>query len=175
MEEYSRQTEEDEERERRRKQRERSTPNERVDRQWRESAPQTVEQAKSRQKPGLKPEPETRTKGRAGETDLGIEWVDQRVGNSRSCYFNISTVAHNEIRATIKQRSYKRDYAATGSLKTQVTPVAPIGTKGLLVVTDVTTGEQLERPWTWVQIGWGGLGWLSRLWHGVKGLFTNEE
>jgi len=174
MEEFDSQAEENEEQEPRRKHRERSKPDDRPDHVWREPDEQTVRRTKSKQQPGMKTEPETRTEGRSGETNLHIECVDQWVGINRPFYFNISTIAGNEIRATVKQRAYKRDYAATGSLRTRLTPVAPIGTKGLLVVADLTTGEKLEQPWTWVPLN-GGPGWFSRLWRAVKGLFVNGE
>ena len=95
------------------------------------------------------------------------------MGVNRSVYFNISTAAGNEIQATVKRKAYKRDYGATGSPRTQVTPVAPIRTNGVLLVIDVSTGEKLEQPWTWIFLG-GGAGWLSRLWKNVRGLFTRE-
>lgn len=172
MKEFERQNEESEEQEHRRERRSRSKPDEPPEQIWHEPDEQTVTRTKSKQQPGMKPEPETRTTGRAGENNLQIEWVDQWVGNNKPMYFNISTVAGNEIRATVKQRAYKRDYTASGSLRTRLTPVAPIGTKGVLLVTDASTGEKLEQPWTWVSLS--GPGWLTRLWRGLRGLFTNE-
>ena len=173
MDELEREYDEEEEYERQRPESKGSKSTEPSRRGWDEVDEQALEQTKSKHTPGVKEEPQIRTKGRAGENNLRIEKVRQWVGIHLSSYYNISTVAGNEIQATVKQRAYKRGYAATGSLQTLVTPVAPIGTKGVIVVTDLTTGERLEQPWTWVPLN-GGAGWLSRFWKTVKGLFTND-
>ena len=165
---------EDEEYERQRSESKGSDLSKPAERVWNEVDEQGLEQTKSKHSPGVKEEPQIRTEGRAGESNLRIEKVPQWVGIHLSSYYNISTAAGNEIQATTKQRAYRRNYTATGSLRTLITPVAPIGTKGVIVVTDLTTGETLEQPWTWVPLN-GSAGWLSRLWRTVKGMFVNDD
>ncbi|MDH3725934.1 MAG: hypothetical protein OER77_00245 [Myxococcales bacterium] len=172
MDELEREYDEEEESERQRPESKRSKISEPLERARDEVDEQVLEQTKSKYTPGVEEEPEIRTMGRSGENNLRIEKVRQWVGIHLSSYYNISTAAGNEIQATVKQRAYKRGYGATGSLQTLVTPVAPIGTKGVIVVTDLTTGERLEQPWTWVPLN--GPGWLSRFWKTVKGMFTND-
>ena len=70
---------------------------------------------------------------------------------------------------TLEQRSYRKTYTGTGSLKTGLTPIAPIGTKGRVTVRDTTTGETTEQPWTWRPLG-RGIG-FGGLWNFVKRLF----
>lgn len=173
MDEIERENEEEQEYERERAESKRSRSSKPSERGWDEVDEQVLERTDAKDKPGIKEEAEIRTEGRAGENNLRIEHVVQWVGINRSGYYNISTAAGNEIQATVKQRAYKRDYGATGSLRTRVVPVAPIGTKGVLVVTDLTTGEKLERPWTWVPLN-GGAGWLSRIWQTVKDAFSSD-
>ena len=174
MDEHEREYDEEEEYERQRPESKGSDFSEPSERARNEIVEQGLEQTKSKHTPGVKEEPQTRTKGRAGESNLRIEKVPQWVGIHLSSYYNISTAAGNEIQATMKQRAYRRNYAATGSLRTLITPVAPIGTKGVIVVTDLTTGETLEQPWTWVPLN-GGMGWLGRIWRTVKGMFVNDD
>ena len=68
----------------------------------------------------------------------------------------------------MEQKSYRKIYQGTSSVQTDITPVAPIGTKGKLTVRDLTTGETVEQPWTWRAVagGWSGL------WELIKRLFT---
>jgi len=68
----------------------------------------------------------------------------------------------------MQQAAYSKTLSGTGVVHTPITPIAPIGTKGKLIIRDVATGETLERPWTWVSLGGGGgLG----LWEAIKRLF----
>lgn len=173
MDEQEREYDEEEEHERPEVESKPSKSSEALDREWSDVDDEARERTDAKDKPGIKEEADIRTVGRAGENNLRIEHVVQWVGIHRSGYYNISTAAGNEIQATVKQRAYKRDYGATGSLRTRVVPVAPIGTKGVLVVTDLTTGEKLERPWTWVPLN-GGAGWLSRIWQTVKDAFSSD-
>jgi hypothetical protein len=66
----------------------------------------------------------------------------------------------------LEQLSYRRVHNGSGALTTQVIPVAPIGTKGKVVVRDTTTGETVEQPWTWHVSGQGS----SRLWQLIKNM-----
>jgi hypothetical protein len=127
--------------------------------------------------PGMTmPEP-TVTAGRAGEKNLALEKFWTRVEGpvmgfscAYPCGFDVRTLAGNGLEVEMEQLSYKRTYDGTGSLKTQVIPVAPIGTKGRILVRDTTTGETLEQPWQWHLIGGsgGGEGLLSWLWNTIK-------
>ena len=84
----------------------------------------------------------------------------------RPAGFKVATLPGNGLEVVMEQRSYRRTYSGAGWLKTGLTPVAPLGTTGRLVVTDTTTGETREQPWTWHRIGGGGLG----LWAMIKRL-----
>lgn len=131
------------------------------------SAPVVTGKTQAGQKPGLNLEESKATAGRAGERNLGIEWIDVWVGNNRSARFNLKTSANNGLEVLVEQAAYKKTYQGTGTVHTQVLPVAPIGTKGRLTARDTTTGETLEQPWTWVSLGgWGGSG----LWEIIKRL-----
>jgi hypothetical protein len=111
---------------------------------------------------------EQRVLGRSGERNLQLKFTDVWLGSARSGRFNLETSAGNGLEATIEQDVYRRTYGGTGTLETQVLPVAPIGTKGKIVARDTTTGEVLERPFTWIDIGQDGGGGL---WEMIKRLF----
>ena len=115
---------------------------------------------------GLELEEAIVTAGRAGELNITIEkfWVE--VEGHLPAGFNVGTRPDHGLEVMLEQRSYRKGYSGTGSLKTGLTPIAPIGTKGRILVTDVTTGETLEQPWTWHRIGGGGLGF----WQTIKRL-----
>jgi len=105
--------------------------------------------------------------GRAGERNITIDkfWVE--VENNLPCGFDVATRPGHQLEVLLEQQSYRRTWQGVGSLKTGIVPVAPIGTKGRIHVTDVTTGETLEQPWTWHRIGGGGAGgW----WQAIKRL-----
>jgi hypothetical protein len=68
----------------------------------------------------------------------------------------------------MEQESYRKSYQGTSFLQTGITPVAPTGTKGMLTVQDLTTGEMLEQPWIWR----AGAGGRLALWALLKRLFT---
>jgi hypothetical protein len=85
--------------------------------------------------------------GRAGEGNLATERIDVWVGSARSARFDIQTVAHNGLEVVVEQATYRKNYTGNEAVKTEVTPVAPIGTQGKLTVRDIVTGEVLEQPW----------------------------
>jgi hypothetical protein len=51
---------------------------------------------------------------------------------------------------------------------TQLIPIEPIGTKGRIVVRDLTTGEIVELPWMWRRAGFF-------IWTFLKGLFLKSS
>ena len=124
---------------------------------------------KGRKKPGLQMEAAIITVA-AGEPSVAIEkfWVD--VEGNLPAGFNVTTRETHGLEVVLEQRSYRKVYTGTGSLRTDLTPVAPIGTKGRIIARDLTTGETVEQPWTWQSIrgGSGGLWGLIRklLWKG---------
>src|SRR5262249_26448780 len=98
------------------------------------------------------------TVGRAGEKNITFEMFWVNVGGHLPCGFNVRTLPGNHLEVTLEQLAYKRLHTGQGALTTQIVPVAPIGTKGRMIVVDTTTGEKVEKPWTWVPIGGGGVG-----------------
>ncbi len=106
-----------------------------------------------RKRPGLQLEEAVVTAGTAGETNIAVEkfWVE--IEGNMPAGFVVTTTSGHGLDVTLEQRSYRKTFTGTSSLKTGLTPVAPIGTKGKLIVRDTTTGEVLEQPWTWTPIG----------------------
>jgi len=104
------------------------------------------------------------------EPSVALEkfWVD--VDGNLPCGFDVTTRAGHGLEVVIEQQAYRRVYTGTGSLKTAVCPVAPIGTKGRIIARDTTTGETVEQPWTWHLIGRGG-----GLWAFIKRLLWKSE
>jgi hypothetical protein len=109
--------------------------------------------------------------GRAGERNIEIEMIPVPMQSFDSAYFVAKTAAGHALELTMEQKNYKRKYTGIGTIKTQLIPEAPIGTKGKAIVLDTTTGETNERPWTWHQVGGSGLG----LWAMIKKLFVKTE
>lgn len=107
----------------------------------------------------------TVTEGKSGARNIRVEWIRVSLPNGRPCKFAVTTAAGNALEVSMEQKSYRRAYQGTSSLQTDITPIAPHGTTGKLVVHDLTTGETLEQPWVW-QSGLGGL------WALIKRLFT---
>jgi hypothetical protein len=129
-------------------------------------------QSKAEQKSGFKAEAATVTLGRAKEKNIQVKWIDVLLGNSKSCRFEIRTADGNALEAMIEQRVYRQPYSGAGAINTQAVPVAPIGTKGKLIVRDTTTGERFEQPWTWYAMGGGS---SFSLWEAIKRLFWNPK
>jgi hypothetical protein len=95
------------------------------------------------------------TLGRAGEHHLAVEWIDVNLVTYMSARFNVRTSPENALEIQIEQGAYKKDYRGSGSISTTVLPGAPVGTIGKLTAHDTTTGEMLEVPWTWYNMGSG--------------------
>jgi hypothetical protein len=129
-------------------------------------------QSKADQKSAFKAEAAIVTLGRAKEKNIQVKWIDVPLGNSISCRFEIRTAGGNALEATIEQRAYRQTYSGSGAINTQPVPVAPVGTKGKLIVRDTTTGESFEQPWTWYAMGGGSR--LS-LWEAIKRLFWKSK
>jgi hypothetical protein len=116
--------------------------------------------------PGLELEEAIVTAGRSGERNITIEKFWVAVDGNLPSGFDVATLPDHGLDVLMEQRAYRKTYTGTGALKTGLTPLAPIGTTGRILVTDVTTGETLEQPWTWKIIGGGGGG----LWQTIKRL-----
>ncbi len=108
--------------------------------------------------------------GRAGEGNLATERIDVWVGSARSARFDIQTVAHNGLEVVVEQATYRKNYTGNEAVRTEVTPVAPIGTQGKLTVRDIVTGEVLEQPWTWLPLSEPGP--LARVLSGIMRRLT---
>jgi hypothetical protein len=108
----------------------------------------------------------TVTAGKDGARNIRVEWIRVPLPHADPCRFAVTTAAGNALEVSMEQNSYRRSYQGTSSLQTDITPVAPRGTKGMLTVRDLTTGETLEQPWTWRADagGWSGLWDLLKRW-----------
>lgn len=103
--------------------------------------------------------------GKDGARNIGIQWIDVHLPNGKACRFVVTTTAGNALEVIMEQKSYNKSYHGTSSVATGITPVAPHGTRGRLIVKDLATGETVEQPWIW-RSGAGGL------WELLKRLFT---
>ena len=108
------------------------------------------------------------TAGKDGACNIRIQWIQVPLPNAVPCRFAVTTAAGNVLEVFMEQQSYRKSYQGTSTLQTDITPVAPLGTKGKLIVRDLTTGETVEQPWTWRALAGGGSG----LWELIKRLFT---
>jgi len=83
------------------------------------------------------------------EPSVRIEkfWVE--VDGHLPCGFDVATRPAHGLEVVVEQLAYRKTYTGTGTLKTAVVPVVPIGTKGRIIARDTTTGETMEQPWTW--------------------------
>ena len=120
--------------------------------------------------PGFKAQPAKATLGRAAARTIGIEWIPAPIpwpqgGTAQSVRFRVTTTAGAVIEARLEQLAYNRTESGQGGLTTQIVPAAPIGTRGKLTVRDPATGETVEQPWTWINLGggWSLWGFIKRL------------
>lgn len=104
--------------------------------------------------------------GKDGARNIRVQWIEVRLPHAIPCRFAVTTAAGNALEVSMEQKSYHKSYQGTSSVQTDITPVAPIGTKGKLTVHDLTTGETLAQPWTWRSQA------LPGLWALLKRLFT---
>jgi len=108
------------------------------------------------------------TAGKDGACNIRVEKIPVPLPNAIPCRFVVTTAAGNALEVSMEQTVYRKTYRGTSSVHTDITPVAPIGTKGRIIVRDLTTGETVEQPWTWHVVG----GRRSGLWELIKRLFT---
>ena len=113
-------------------------------------APKTQSAApkKGRKKPGLQMDAAIVSVA-AAEPSVAIEkfWIE--VDGNQPAGFDVTTRETHGLEVVLEQRSYRKVYTGTGSVRTDLTPIAPIGTKGRIIARDLTSGETLEQPWTW--------------------------
>lgn len=127
--------------------------------------------ATTKAKSQIKAEAAVVTAGRAGERNITVQWIDVWIGNAKPCRFDVATQPGHGLEVIVEQGHYRKTYTGIGALSTQPVPVAPIGTKFKLRVTDTTTGEILDQNGIWYDMSgslWSALwGWLKRqLWKG---------
>jgi hypothetical protein len=105
------------------------------------------------------------------EPSVSIEkfWVE--VDGHLPCGFDVTTRSAHGLEVVIEQLAYRKVYTGTGTLKTALVPIVPIGTKGRIIARDTTTGETVEQPWTWT-LRHGGSGGL---WQLIKRLFWKGD
>lgn len=108
------------------------------------------------------------TAGKDGASNIRVEKIPVPLPNAIPCRFAVTTAAGNTLEVSMEQKSYHKSYQGTSSVQTDITPVAPIGTRGKLIVRDLTTGETVEQPWMWHVVAGRGSG----LWELIKRLFT---
>jgi hypothetical protein len=108
---------------------------------------------KAAKQPSIKVDERKATAGAAGARNIKIQWLDVWVGNAKPCKFVINTAPGNGLEATVTQLSYRKTYAGAGTINTQVIPVAPVGTRIKIAVTDNTTGESVEELGHWYDMG----------------------
>ena len=107
----------------------------------------------------------TVTEGKNGARNIRVEWIRVSLPHAQPAKFAVTTAAGNSLEVSMEQQSYRRSYQGTSSLLTDITPVAAHGTRGKLIVHDLTTGETVEQPWMWRTRAGG-------LWELIKRLFT---
>jgi hypothetical protein len=102
------------------------------------------------------------------EPSVTIEkfWVD--VDGNLPSGFDVRTRDGHGLEVVMEQKAYRKVFTGAGSLRTGLTPLAPIGTPGRIIARDVATGETIEQAWTWQVIGGSG-----GLWQTIKRLLWN--
>jgi hypothetical protein len=115
--------------------------------------PNAAQQVESGKKSSFKAGQATVTLGRAGEHNLAIEWIDVDLATYMSARFDIRTAPGNALEIQVEQNLYKKNYSGSGSISTTVLPGAPTGTTGKLTARDIISGEMLEVPWIWYNMG----------------------
>ena len=108
------------------------------------------------------------TAGKDGACNISIQKIPVPLPNAIPCRFTVMTARGNALEVSLEQKSYRKSYQGTSSVQTDITPVAPVGTKGRVTVRDLTTGETAEQPWIWR----AGAGGWSGFWELIKRLFT---
>jgi len=88
-------------------------------------------------------------------TDLSfdVEWVPLQSASLPSGRFDITAQSGNTLDVLLEQGAYRKAFKGQGTVSTTIVPSAPIGTRGKLIVHDLTTGEMFEQSWTWAAAG----------------------
>ncbi|MEP6971698.1 MAG: hypothetical protein ABJA49_14725 [Betaproteobacteria bacterium] len=139
---------------------------------WQSSAIGTP-QVRGAAQPGMGLGRATATAGSTGAIHITFEKFWQPVDNHLPCGFDVATLPGHGLVVTLEQLAYCKKYDGTGTVKTGLTPVAPIGTTGRMIARDLVTGETLEVPWTWHMIGGGGGTFWAGLVRAVKRALWN--
>ena len=113
------------------------------------------------------------TKGRAAESNISIKWIDVWIGNMKPCRFDVTTAEGHALEVIVEQLAYRKIYTGTTSISTQPVPTAAAGTRLKVIARDLTTGEVLEQPGYWYDMGAGGF--FASLWKTIKSLFWNPK
>lgn len=124
-----------------------------------------VAQVRGAPQPGVLMGQATATAGADGSRNITVQKFWMPVGNDMPAGYDVGTLTAHGLEVTLEQLAYRKTYTGTGSVKTGLTPVAPIGTTGRMIARDLVTGETLEQPWTWHTIGGspGGSGFWAAL------------
>src|SRR5262245_34720824 len=93
--------------------------------------------ADAKQRPAMQKEQQKVTAGRAGERNITVEWIPVPIDIHVSARFICKTLSGNTLEVTMEQNFYKNAYSGQGAVATTFVPVAPIGTKGKLIVRDI--------------------------------------
>src|SRR5688572_18618344 len=83
--------------------------------------------ASAKESPTLQMEDPVVTPGTAGERNITTEMFWEWVEHNRPAGFVVTTKPEHALEVTLEQLSYRKTYTGTGSLRTGLTPVAPIG------------------------------------------------
>jgi hypothetical protein len=131
--------------------------------------PQQKEATRGRKQPGLELDAVIVTTA-VPEPSVTLEkfWVE--VDGHLPCGFDVTTRPEHGLEVVIEQLAYRKVYTGTGTLKTGLTPIVPIGTTGRIIARDTTTGETVEQPWTWRLLSGG-----SGLWQLIKKLLWKGD
>jgi hypothetical protein len=126
--------------------------------------PVDTARSRTKKKPSLEMGDPVVTAGAGGEQNITVDMFWVEVEANLPAGFTVTTRPTHELEVVMEQRAYRKTYKGAGSVRTDLTPVAPIGTKGSLLARDLTTGETLEHPWTWQPRG------STSLWQIIKKL-----
>ena len=133
------------------------------------AAPPANAKTRTAEKPAVELGEAKSTAGRAGERALAVQWHEIWIGAVKSARFTVRTSAGNALEVQLEQQHYLKRHGGVGSLETDIVPAAPAGTPGKLVARDTVTGEVLEQPWVWRDLGssfWQQLVSMFKRWFG---------
>lgn len=124
-------------------------------------------------KSGITTEEATVVEGAGGARNISYQWIDVWLPGGKPMYIIVNTLPDHELQVMIEQNSWKKNYVARGNIKTDVVPIAPIGTRGKLVAKDAATGEEHTVNFIWRQIVDQSL--FAKFVAFIKSLFTNAK